>query len=383
METYDAVVVGGGIVGSSVAYHLARAGSRTLLADRADEGRATDAGAGIVAPLTSSRSHDPPWLEFAAVAAAYYPDLVARLEEEGAGPAGFDRPGLLAVALDESEVADYERTVERIRRRRERTDGAVGRIEEIDPDEATDRFAPLGDALRAFHYPDAGRVDGRLFAEALQSAGRSHGLDHEKADVTDVVIDDRVTGVRTADGRTIPAETVVIAGGAWSPAFADRLDVSLPIEPQRGQIAHLDLPDGSPEAETAGEWPIVKGFRGHYMVPWPDGRVATGATRETGSGFAPRTTAAGVREVLTEALRVAPGLADAALAEVRVGLRPASPDGRPVLGAVPGISGAFLATGHGPTGLTFGPYSGKLVADRVRGEDDGGLEPFSADRFGE
>lgn len=379
MDAYDAVVVGGGIVGSSTAYHLARAGSRTLLADREDEGRATDAGAGIVSPLTSSRSHDPGWLEFATGAADYYPELVGRLEEEGAGPTGFDRPGLLAVAVGEDEVDDYEGTVDRIRSRRDRLGGDVG-IEEIDPGDAADWFPPLGDVLRAFLYPDAGRVRGRLFTDALRAAGRSHGLEIRNADVTDIRIDGRVTGVRTADGRTIPAENVVVAGGAWSPSFADRLGVSLPIEPQRGQITHLELPEG--RATETAEWPIVKGFRGHYMVPWPDGRVAAGATRETGSGFVPRTTAAGVREVLDEALRVAPGLADAAVGEIRVGLRPASLDGRPVLGPVPDTPGAFLATGHGPTGLTFGPYSGKLVADRVRGEG-GGLKAFSVDRFEE
>ncbi|MFC4986398.1 NAD(P)/FAD-dependent oxidoreductase [Saliphagus infecundisoli] len=378
MDAYDAVVVGGGIVGSSVAYHLARGGSRTLLADREDEGRATDAGAGIVSPLTSSRSRDPDWLEFATGAADYYPELADRLDDEGAGPTGFDRPGLLAVAVDEGEVPEYERSLEAIRSRRDRLDDGP-EIEEIGPDNAASEFPPLGDAVRAFRYPDAGRVEGRRFAAALRDAGRSHGLETVEADVTEIRIDGRVTGVRTADRRTIPTETVVVAGGAWSPAFADQLEISLPISPQRGQIVHLGLPSGSSEPE---EWPIVKAFRDHYMVPWPDGRVAAGATRETGSGFAPRTTAAGVREVLEEALRVAPGLADAALEEVRVGLRPASPDGRPVLGAVPDVPGAFLATGHGPTGLTFGPYSGKLVADRVRGESRG-LEAFSVDRFEE
>jgi D-amino-acid dehydrogenase len=103
------------------------------------------------------------------------------------------------------------------------------------------------------------------------------------------------------------------------------------------------------------------------MVPWPDHRVVAGATRETGSGFRPHTTAAGVREVLSEALRVAPGLAAADIRDIRVGLRPYSADTMPVLGPVPGVRGIVLATGHGPTGLTLGPYSGKVVADVVLG----------------
>ena len=95
--------------------------------------------------------------------------------------------------------------------------------------------------------------------------------------------------------------------------------------------------------------------------------MVVGATRETGSGFQPHTSAAGVHEVLGEALRVAPGLAAAELREIRVGLRPASADGLPVLGGVPGVRGVYLATGHGPTGLQLGPYSGKLVAELMLG----------------
>jgi D-amino-acid dehydrogenase len=187
---------------------------------------------------------------------------------------------------------------------------------------------------------------------------------------------DRVTGVVVGD-TIVPASRVAIAGGAWSQAFADQLGLRIPVDPQRGQIIHLTKP-GMPTAE----WPIVNGFRGHYMVPWPGGRVAVGATRETGSGFDPRLTAAGVCEVLSEALRVAPGLADWEIHEMRVGLRPLSADGLPVLGPTPGIDGVYLATGHGPTGLQLGPYSGKVTADLMLGrQPDIDLTPFGASRF--
>ena len=130
-------------------------------------------------------------------------------------------------------------------------------------------------------------------------------------------------------------------------------------------------------------WPMVSAFHHHYLVAWPDSRVAAGATRETGSGFAPHTTSAGVREVLDEALRVAPGLAGAEIREIRVGLRPLTSDTLPVLGPVPGVSGVFLVTGHGPTGLTLGPYSAKLVAGQMLGKPPASdLSPFSIARFG-
>jgi D-amino-acid dehydrogenase len=119
------------------------------------------------------------------------------------------------------------------------------------------------------------------------------------------------------------------------------------------------------------------------MVPWPGGRVAVGATREDGTGFDPRATAAGVREVLDQALAVAPGLAEATIREIRVGLRPRTPDLLPLLGALPGYRNVWLATGHGPTGLTLGPFSGKLIASLARGEAlDLDLGAFRPDRPG-
>lgn len=127
---------------------------------------------------------------------------------------------------------------------------------------------------------------------------------------------------------------------------------------------------------------MVSAFHGHYLVPWGDGRVIAGATRETDSGFNPRVTTAGAHEVLEEALRLAPGLADASLEEFRVGLRPVSADGQPLIGAVPGLDGAYVATGHGSTGLTLGPYTGRLVAQLVDdGEAEHDLSAFSPDRF--
>jgi D-amino-acid dehydrogenase len=167
----------------------------------------------------------------------------------------------------------------------------------------------------------------------------------------------------------------VIAAGAWSRILCERIGVRGPIEPQRGQIIHLDLPDTDTSA-----WPLVRAFRGHYMVPWP-GRMVVGATRES-VGFAPRTTLAGIMEVLSETVRVAPGLEGAGVAEIRVGLRPASPDGQPILGPAPGLANVWLATGHGPVGLQLGPYSGQLIARSIlRGEPEADLAMFDLARF--
>jgi D-amino-acid dehydrogenase len=360
---YDAIVVGGGIVGMSTAYHLVSGGARTLLIDRADRGRATDAGAGILSPETNSRDPET-WFDFAVEAVAYYPSLVQRLQADQGGDTGYAQCGQMIVAVSEDEHEAFERAKRLIFSRQARR-GLPNHddLHEVTAREARQLFPALASVYGAIYYRRAARVDGRLLNQALQDAAEHRGLILKRGTVERLTIQQHgVTGV-VVDGESLSAGKFVIAGGAWSQAFGVQLGVEIPVAPQRGQIIHLGL-----SGTDTSAWPMISAFHGHYMVPWPDHRVVVGATRETGSGFQPHTTAAGVREVLDEALRVAPGLAAADIRDIRVGLRPYSADTMPVLGPVPGVREIYLATGHGPTGLTLGPYSGKVVADLALGQ---------------
>jgi D-amino-acid dehydrogenase len=135
----------------------------------------------------------------------------------------------------------------------------------------------------------------------------------------------------------------------------------------RGQIVHLSV-----EPADTSRWPVVlPAGSGHYLLAFDGSRVVAGATREAGAGFGYRVTAAGLAEVLGQALAVAPGLATARYLETRVGFRPMSGDARPLLGPVPGVDGLVIATGLGPTGLTMGPYAGAVAARAALGEPPG------------
>jgi D-amino-acid dehydrogenase len=373
MKTFDAVVIGAGVVGASTAYHLVCAGAKTLLVDRRDVGRATDAGAGILSTAASTADPDP--IErFEARAAQYYPHLIEQLRGAGAGDGGYAMCGALTVAIDDDELTHFEQVRTGVRRWRAAKDEGHG---EIAPGAAKALFPPLAPVRGAIYSRRGARVDGRLLAAALLRAAERRGLEFRAAALEDLLVErGRVAGIRVAEER-IACGHAVVAAGAWSKELGRRLGIDIPVEPQRGQIIHLGLPGIDTRA-----WPIVLAFRGHYMVPWEDSRVVVGATRETGSGFSPHTTAAGVTQVLTEALRVAPGLAQAEIREIRVGLRPASRDGLPILGPVPGIPNLLLATGHGSVGLQLGPYSGKVVADMIaRGAADTEIAPFGLARF--
>ncbi len=377
--TFDTIVIGGGVVGTATAYHLAKQGANTLVIDRNDAGRATNAGAGILAPeLTGGEAN--PWFNFAVKAVGYYPQLVADLATTGADDTSYAICGKLLVAVDEDEMAAFDEARTRIlARQQQRGTPSPTALHDISSAEAQALFPPLAEVRAAMWYSGAARVDGRYLATALLQAGAYHGLVSQEATVAALQIDQgRVTGVVLRDGTTVAAGSVVIAGGAWSSHFGEQLGIQIPVAPQRGQIIHWDM---APAA--TGDWPIINALHGHYIVCWPNGRVVTGATRETGAGFAAHTTAVGIREVIDEGLRVAPGLAQARLHEIRVGLRPYSTlDGLPILGKVPGVDRIVLATGHGPTGLQLGPYSGKIAADLALGQEAAeAIEPFRVDRF--
>jgi D-amino-acid dehydrogenase len=374
---YDAIVVGGGVVGMSTAYHLVCGGAKTLLIDRADKGRATDAGAGILSPETNSRDPDA-WFEFAVAAVAYYPTLVRELQVDQGGDTGYARCGQLIVAVSEDEYELFERAKRLIfsrqaRRRMPSTDD----LYEVSPSQAQRLFPALGSVYGAVYYQRAARVDGRLLNQALRQAAQRRALAIRQGGVERLIIQNHAVSGVVVEGETLAAGKVVIAGGAWSHVFGVQLGVDIPVAPQRGQIIHLAL-----SGTDTSTWPMLSAFHGHYMVPWPDNRVVVGATRETGSGFHPYATAAGVREVLSEALRVAPGLAAAEIRDIRVGLRPYSADTMPVLGPVPGVRDIYLACGHGPTGLTLGPYSGKVLADLLLAKQPtADLSAFYVTRF--
>jgi glycine/D-amino acid oxidase-like deaminating enzyme len=357
---YDAVIVGGGIVGAATAYELGRTGARTLLVDRSDPGRATGAGAGILSPETAKRD-DPAWTELVLAAGRHYDALVTQL-----GPdTGWARCGIVQLATRESDLAAWEWIAER-------ASGAT----EISADDVHALVPVVGTVVRALYHPRAARVDGRMMCAALRDAAERIGVETRAGSVDEIRPGSPAKVF--VGGDTIDAAAVVIAGGAWTRRLGDQLGVQLPVSPLRGQIAHLGV-----AGHDTGAWPIVQQVYGHYMVPWADHRVAVGATVED-VGFSHDVTAGGVHEIMREALRVMPGLADATMGEVRVGLRPASPDDSPLLGPVPGIANVFVATGHGANGLLLGPISGKLIADLVAGRPrDLDLAPFSPARFQE
>lgn len=345
------VVIGGGIVGASTAYHLVRKGAEVVVVDKFHQGQATAAGAGIVCPWVK-RDTPLDWYILARAGALYYPDLMALLEEDGETNTGYGVVGALAVSSDLDELDQIEATV---RQRRMETP-EVGEVSRLTSVEAQSLFPPLREGLEAVHVTGAARVDGRLLREAMWRAAEKHGATRYEGLAGLVITDGKVTGV-SVNEKLFRADAVVVAGGAWVLDLLAPLGLEIPVEPQKGQIVHLHLP-----GQDTSKWPVVLPLSSHYLVSFADSRVVVGATRETGSGFDYRITPAGIKEVIDEALSVAPGLADSTLHDIRIGFRPMGPDILPLLGAIDGVEGLIVATGLGASGLTIGPYAGAVSA---------------------
>jgi D-amino-acid dehydrogenase len=360
-ERCDVAVIGAGLVGVSLAYELACLGASVTLIDASHPGRATDAGAGILSPVTSMETDGALWL-FARQAGAHYPALLQRMASDGVDVAGtgYGRCGVLSLGLRPTEDQWFGPFAELVLRR------APGEITEITPEEASSLFPPLGPVHRVLHAPASARVDGRGMAAALRRAATALGVEFVTGAAHGVLAGGaggtrHVEAVEVEGHRNVTCEAVAVTGGAWTAAAGEWLGTRLPVGPTKGQIVHLGV-----GAETEG-WPIVQPLLTHYLVPWPGGRVACGGTFEAGAGFSVSVTAAGLHELLRECLTIAPGLDGSTYLETRVGLRPTSADDRAVVGRLPGWGNAWVATGHGANGLLQGPYSARVLARAMAG----------------
>ncbi|MFF1878373.1 NAD(P)/FAD-dependent oxidoreductase [Leifsonia sp. NPDC058230] len=372
MPARTAIVIGTGVAGAGTAFALARRGIAVTMVEADLVGSATAAGAGIIQPWSSSV--DGEFYRLYAAGADYYDELIGQLAATGVHDIGYRRAGALVVNQD-SELLD---AVEARVASRASDARAMGEVSRISNERARELFPPLGPGFRALHIEGGARVDGRSLRAGLLAGAQTLGAVVLPGTASVVGTDSGDWAVRLdgADGRELTADILVIAAGAWTNQVLEPLGRRIPIEPQRGQITHLRV--GT--ADTT-YWPSVHPIASHYMVAFDDSRVVVGATREFGSGFDPRVTAAGQRQVLDNALSVAPGLADATLIETRVGLRPL-PDGElPSVGPLEGMPGVYLNAGFGAAGLTMGPFIGELlatlIADETTAPSTGFLSPIA------
>lgn len=361
-EHPDVLVLGGGVIGLSTAWFLAEAGVRVTIVDKGDFGQqASWAGAGIIPPgnLEHARTAMD---QLRARSAALFPSLSRTLAEQ----TGIDNGYFVCGGLELLTGADADAS--------EEWRGAGIAFQEHSGEELHRRYPYLAPGLdRAYFLPDMAQLRNPRHLKALQAACTARGVSmRPHCSARSLVPNDgRIEAVETDEGR-LTAGRYLIATGAWTDAVLGPLGLRPGIRPVRGQIAMLNT-------SGAERRPLVLCGK-RYMVPRSDGRVLVGSTEED-AGFDSRTTAAAIAGLLDFAAALVPELAQAAVERCWAGLRPGSPDGKPFLGAVPGIDNLFVAAGHFRAGIQLSPATALVMKQLLLGEKPAiPLEDFRLDR---
>jgi glycine oxidase len=363
-------IIGAGVVGLSIAYELVSRGASVRIVDARGIGMgATKASAGILAPHIEG--HSDTLLRLGICGLAQYDAFVARVGADAGQAVEYRRSGTLQVALKEADARPLSVVAQRLTAAG--TEHAL-----LDASGARALEPALGEVVAALRIPHHGYVGVSSLMVALTGALRRRGVTvaEEHIERLDAIDTDAVvvaTGSWSGELRIdAPAASGVhppadVASGVHPPAdvasgvhaaadVASGFSRKIPVRPVRGQLLHLRLP--RPVISQ-----VVWGER-CYLVPWSDGSVLVGATSEE-VGFDERSTAAGVHGLLEHAMELVPGLASASFEEVRVGLRPATSDELPIVGASSTMRRVFYATGHYRNGVLLAPLTALAVADLI------------------
>lgn len=368
---FDAIIVGGGIIGLSVAWNLQREGLQTLVLERGAAGQeASWMAAGMLCPVAEAHFTERELLELSLRSMALYPDFVRDLEAASGLPVEYNTTGTLVVAMDSDEVRVLRRLLEF---QQELELPAFW----LSGDQCRVREPKLSSrALGGISAPQDHQIDNRRLVPALVKALASiGGRVRERTPVVELLFEKgRVSGVRTPAAR-LPAKHVIVAAGAWSRQLKGLPDGFVPpVRPVKGQLICLDMNPSEPVIEHT-----IRGRRA-YVVPRRDGQLLVGATSEE-KGFDRDPTAGGIYELLRGVCELLPTVADIPVAEFRVGLRPGSHDNLPILGPCD-VEGLLFATGHHRGGVLLAPVTAWALARTILdGEPPEAITPFRIGRL--
>jgi glycine oxidase len=364
----NVVIVGGGIMGMSVATELAGRGVDVTVLEKSVPGaEASSAAAGMLAPQLESTGPGP-MLDLCLESRARYAAWARRIQELSGVDVGYRECGLLEIALDQTEHARFVATAQWQR--------AAGLRCEVLDGGATVRLEPALAGGRAIAggllLPDDHQIDPPKLMRALPIAAAKVGAKFRSGQVHGIVEKGgRAVGV-DVDSDRLEADAVVVAAGSWSSLVAGARIDPRAVRPVRGQMVELHTRLPVTQRVLFGG--------GVYLVPRADGRLVAGSTMEH-AGFDKRVTAAGLGRILNGAVALCPALEKAEVHATWAGLRPWTEDDLPILGEGP-LPGLLLATGHFRNGILLAPITALLISQLLHAQaTEVDMTPFRYARF--
>jgi glycine oxidase len=360
MKSSDAIIIGAGVIGLSLAIELRKKGLSVLVVERGEPGReASYAAAGMLADVGDEF---PPALKpLAQESARMYPEFVHEVEDESGLRVDLRDQGTIVFSCDRESSEDVEPL-------------SPQRLKSLEPEisiplpSKSGRGGAPSPAISAAYLHERS-VDPRALVGAVLKAARHREVDISSgAEVKSLLVEGgRVTGVQT-DKAKYAAAIVVNCAGAWAGAIAP---FEFPVKPVKGQMLSV--------VEAPKIRHVIRSEH-VYLVPRSDGRLLIGSTLED-VGYNKQTDVSTLQHLFDAAVELVPGIGKSRRHEAWAGLRPATPDGMPILGET-SISGYFVASGHFRDGILLAPATAAIISDVVTGKNSRhGLSPFSAARF--
>ena len=367
----DVAIIGGGVTGCFLAYELAKRGVQATVLEKTSFGAgASGASAGMISPLWHIDHDVPAMFRLGLRSLELFPGVAAELSEAGVDPE-FRQNGVLKLAFSDEEAAE-------LRAGLEWQQGLHMGLEWLDTGDVLRREPEVNPAvLGGVFSPSEGNVRGQRLVDSLVNAASRLGAEFRQGvEATQLLWEgNRVTGIETTAGL-INAGQVVLAAGPWTGIQGKWLGqgtgIDLPVRPVHGERVLLRKPGFLPKCPVRNSEA--------YVVPQADGDISVAATRTEGR-FDDKVTAGGIAIMISEAVRSFPALADAEFVSAIAGVRPATPDGIPVLGPIPELEGLSVAAGHDAVGIMLSPGTAELMCQYVLDGNTAPLEPFSISRF--
>ena len=367
--TSHVAIIGGGAMGCSTAYYLAKAGvSSTIIESEGIATQASGYNAGGLNPLQGAGIPGP-LSDLAAASFGMHADLAQTLEDESGVAYHHKTIAFVTVAFDDSDLPAMQETHDIF----DAADGFSAHwLDASDLREMEPRLNP--EAQRGIYAYGNAILSGYEFTLALTRAAERNGAQIRQGKAVGLQTDgDRVTGVTLEDGE-LACDAVVIASGPWSAHHTEEwLGINIPVEPYKGEILRLRINEPMPPLDLSGG-----GANLHIRA---DGLLWVGATEER-KGFDRQPSDSARKTLMKGATTLMPFLADVEIAKHTACLRPLTPDWLPIVGAAPRWQNAYLATGAGKKGILLSPAIGKATSDLITtAKTTIPLDGFAPDRF--